>query len=99
MTLRRDFAMVTAFKSVCVGLSEASCDHLEHLDLSDVDRYFQVSAEANSIAEKFFNSFWSMGGNDMAIMNAALSRGKVLAYLVYFLVDLFVLSICFRCET
>lgn len=40
MTLGRAFTVVTAFKAVCAGLSEASCDHLEHLDLSDVDRYF-----------------------------------------------------------
>ena len=40
MTLGRDFAIVTAFKAVCAGLSETSCDHLEHLDLLDVDRYF-----------------------------------------------------------
>lgn len=83
-TLGRDFAAVTAFKAVCAGLLEASCDHLEHLDLSDVDRYFKVLAEANSIGGRFFNSFWSMGGNDIAIMNAALSRGKVLACSVSF---------------
>lgn len=53
MTLGRDFTTVTAIKAVRTGLSEASCDHLEHLDLSDVDRYFQVSPEANSIAGSF----------------------------------------------
>ena len=37
MTLGRDFAIVTAFKAVCTGFSKASCDHLEHLDLLDVD--------------------------------------------------------------
>ena len=40
MTLGHDFAVVTAFKAVCVRLLEASCDHLEHLDLLDVDQYF-----------------------------------------------------------
>jgi len=84
MTLDHDFTMVTAFKAMCARLLDASCDNLEHLDLSDVDQYFQILAEANSIGGRFFNSFWSMGANDVAIMNAALSRREVLACLVYF---------------
>lgn len=54
LTLGHDFAMVTAFKAMCAGLLVASCDHLEHLDLLDVDRYFKVSAEANKIGGRFF---------------------------------------------
>ena len=34
----------------------------------------------------------------MAIMNAALSRGKVLAYLVYFSLDLSFLQLVFAAE-
>lgn len=78
MTLGRDFAMVTAFKAVCTGLFNAGCDHLEHLEVKDVDHYWQAPTEANLVSNRFFDSFWSMGGNDMAIMSAALSRGKVM---------------------
>lgn len=37
MTLGHDFAMLITFKAECAGLLEARCDHLEHLDLLDVD--------------------------------------------------------------
>ena len=39
MTLGCDFTMVTAFNAVCARPLEANYDHLEHLDLLDVDRY------------------------------------------------------------
>lgn len=39
MTLDRDFATVTTFKAICEGLNKAGCDHVEPLDLSDVNRY------------------------------------------------------------
>lgn len=91
MTLGHDFAAVTTFDAMCASRLEASCDHLEHLNLLDVDRYFKVSAEANSIGGRFFNLVWSMGGNDMAIINTPLSCRKVLACSVSFL---FVLSFC-----
>lgn len=54
MTLGCDFAAVTTFKAVSAGLFDAGCDHLEHLDLSDVDRFWQVPAEANSVSQRFF---------------------------------------------
>lgn len=81
MNLGRDFAAVTTFKAVCEGLNEASCDHVEHLDLSDVNCYCRVLPEANAIGKKLFAEFWSCGGNDMAVLSAAMSRGKVMTWI------------------
>ena len=51
---------------------------MEHLDLSDVNRFGQILGEANAVSKHLFVEFWSTGGNDMAVLSAALSRGKVL---------------------
>lgn len=77
MTLGRDFSTVPAFKAVCEGLHSTGCDHVEHLDLNDVNHFGQISAEENAVSKRLFMEFWCASGNGMAVLSAALSRGKV----------------------
>lgn len=75
----RDFAASVSFRTLNVALVEAKCEHLFGLNLSDVDHFWRVPAEANSIGLRLYEEFWLQGGSDVALMKAACSRARVIS--------------------
>jgi hypothetical protein len=77
MMLGRDFATITAFKAIGHSLVDVGCTHLSGLTIEDSNYYWQTPLEAKALGKRFFKEFWHAGGNEMAIMQGACSRGQV----------------------
>lgn len=45
----RDFAASISFRTLSAALVKTNCEYVSALDLSDVDHFWKVPAEANSI--------------------------------------------------
>jgi chemotaxis methyl-accepting protein methylase len=77
MMLGRDFAAITAFKAIRHSLVDAGCTHLSSLTIKESSYYWRSPSEAKALGKRFFEEFWHAGGNEMAIMQGACSRGQV----------------------
>ena len=83
MTHGRDMAAVVCIKALCSCLLDAHCDHLSAIVAKDdpFAAYWTTPAAANIVGGRFFEDFWVNGGNDLALVKAAIARAVV----------------CFRC--
>jgi hypothetical protein len=73
----RDFAALTCLKALCACLEEAGCDHLAELEVKEPNAYWAIPSSANEAGQKFFNAYWAAGGNDHALIKAAVARAEV----------------------
>lgn len=77
MMLGCDFATITAFKVIGHSLFDIGCTHLPSLEIKELNYYWRTPSEAKALGKRFFEEFWHAGGNEMAIMQGACSRGQV----------------------
>lgn len=75
MMLGRDFAAFTAIKAIGHSLVDAGCTHLPSLEIKESNNYWRTLVEGKALGKRFFEEFWHAGGNEMAIMQGACSRG------------------------
>jgi hypothetical protein len=45
--------------------------------MKDPQHYWNVPSHAHEAGQRFFEGFWRPGGRDLALLRAAMSRGKV----------------------
>jgi hypothetical protein len=79
MTHGRDMSAVVCIKALCSCLLEAHCDHLSTIVAKDdpFTAYWTTPASANAVGGRFFEDFWAGGGNDLALVKAAMARAVV----------------------
>lgn len=76
----RDFAASVSFRTLSAALVEAKCEHLFGLNLSDVDHFWRVPAEANSIGLRLYEEFWLQGGSDAYESRLQPGEGNFLTF-------------------
>lgn len=94
MTHDRDMAAVICIKALCSCLLEVHCDHLTSLPVKDdAFAYWTTPPAANAAGGRFFEDFWANGGNDLALVKAAIARAVVC---FYFFLCLSTVGTCWR---
>jgi hypothetical protein len=77
MTVGREYASLESVRAFTQVLEEVGCDHLEKFEVKDAERYCNASPHAHEAGLRFYSGFWRLGGQDLALLRAAMSRGKV----------------------
>ena len=86
MTTGREYASFISLHAFAQALEECGCDHLDKLEIKDLQTYWNAPSRAHEAGQRFFEGFWHPGGRDLALLRATMSYGKV----TYFLFALFV---------
>ena len=58
-------------------MEECGCDHLDKVEVKDPQSYWNAPSHAHDALKRFFDGFWHPGGRDLALLRAAMTRGKV----------------------
>lgn len=77
MAIGRDFASMESLRAYSQALQDASCDHFAKVEVKEAKAYRTLSEEANTTVVRFFESFWRLGGHDIALLRGPLSHGQV----------------------
>ena len=77
MTTGREYASFISLYAIAQALEECGCDHLDKLEIKDLQTYWNAPSRAHEAGQRFFEGFWRPRGCNLALLRAVMSRGKV----------------------
>lgn len=77
MNTGREYASMISLRAFAQALQEGGCGDLDKFEIKDINSYWSCPEEAQNAAMMFFEGFWRPGGCDLALLRAAMTRGKV----------------------
>lgn len=77
MAVGREYASMISLRSFAQALAESGCDHIDKVEIKDPQSYWNAPGHAHDASKRSFDGFWHPGGRDLALLRAAMTRGKV----------------------
>jgi hypothetical protein len=82
MNVGREYASMISLRAFAQALTECGCDHVDKVEIKDPLSYWIAPNQAHDAAKRFFDGFWHPRGRDLALLRAAMTRGKVCSLVV-----------------
>ena len=77
MTTGLEYASFISLHAFAQALEECGCDHVDKFKIKDPQTYWNTPSCVHEAGQRFFKGFWRPRGRDLALLRAAMSRGKV----------------------